>query len=297
MLSYIAIGIALFGSSIASYFDVKTTEVPDIIAIYMAILGVILNATRSFLTGNNTFILSSLIVGGIFTVIGAVKYYTKLWGGADFLILGALGFLIPVFPQGFSATLGPWPYPVTLFLNILLVGCVYTIIYATVIALRKKEILSLFLKNMKSSGKILLGSSIAYIILIALMTFFGVYISNTSYGTILPFLLKRTIPYFLILIFLTVFLKTIQYDILDKRISTKKLKEGDVLANKVLLKNKTISADKIVGLTKEQVTQIRSEKKYVKITQGVPYVPVFPISIIITLFVGDIISKLMVVIS
>jgi len=44
MIPYISVAMAFLGSSIASYFDLKTTDVPDLIAIYMAISGVVLNS-------------------------------------------------------------------------------------------------------------------------------------------------------------------------------------------------------------------------------------------------------------
>ncbi len=298
MFSYISFGffsivIALFGSSIAAYFDVKTTDVPDFIAIYMAIAGVTINAIQSYLTGNNTYIIGSLIVGGIFTAIGALKYYTRLWGGADFLLFGAIGFLIPRMPSTFVTVSAPWPYPVTLVFNIMIIGAIYSIIYSVLLAIRTKGYWKLFLNNFRKSRKTLILGLILYFGLVFILSGATSIITSIPFTFIFIGFLQKFILYFIALIFLTVFLQTIQFDILNKKIRTTHLKEGDVLSEKVILRKKIIPANKIIGLTKEQVKQIKQEKRFIKITQGVPYIPIFPIAIIVTFFFGDIIYILL----
>ena len=294
MIGYILIAVAFFGSSIASYFDLKTTDVPDLIAIYMAIAGIVLNAVNSYLSHNSYFIISSLIVGGIFSILGAINYYAKLWGGADFLLLGALGFILPYNPLGkFGVQIQYWPFPVSLLLNILLIGATYTILYSFYIAFRKQGTIKLFFSNLRKNKKGLIGLTFFYIFLLFFIPLFSVYSLNQTSLIFIVFLnVLKIAPLFFALVLLYFFLKTIQYDVLDKIVNTKELKIGDVLAEKAVLKNKVIPANKIVGLTKEQVSEIKKELNSVKITQGVPYIPVFPIAVLVTIFAGDLVSKI-----
>ncbi|MEM5784482.1 MAG: A24 family peptidase [Candidatus Aenigmatarchaeota archaeon] len=72
-----------------------------------------------------------------------------------------------------------------------------------------------------------------------------------------------------------------------KKINSKNLKVGDVLGEDI--KSLNLSSKRIKGLTETDIKKIQKLKKYVKIKDGVRFGPVFPISIIITYYFGNLI--------
>ena len=70
--------------------------------------------------------------------------------------------------------------------------------------------------------------------------------------------------------------------VLKRMVSSKNLKEGDV-----------IDGMKWVGLTKDEIKDIQKTKKHVVIKEGLRFVPVFFITLIITLFYGNIFYLIM----
>ncbi|HDD46289.1 MAG TPA: hypothetical protein ENG42_02350 [Candidatus Aenigmarchaeota archaeon] len=92
-----------------------------------------------------------------------------------------------------------------------------------------------------------------------------------SYALALPFLSIAAMLFFY-------YSKIIDEIVLKKRILTKNLKEGDVLAG-----------SKWRGLNKKEIAKLRKRKKYVWIKEGVRFAPVFPITMLVTLFYGSLV--------
>lgn len=67
-------------------------------------------------------------------------------------------------------------------------------------------------------------------------------------------------------------------------IPVSKLTEGDWIAKNVYLNKKLITGPKDRGITKKQITLLKKSKvKQVLIREGIPFVPVFLISTLISL--------------
>ena len=71
-----------------------------------------------------------------------------------------------------------------------------------------------------------------------------------------------------------------------KKISTKKLREGDVLAEKA----GDFSGKLWIGLTKNQVEELKKSKKTVTIKEGVCFVPSFFLGIAGTALWGNVLN-------
>ena len=72
-----------------------------------------------------------------------------------------------------------------------------------------------------------------------------------------------------------------------RKIPTSKLKVDDVIGEDI--PKISIRKNLIRGLTEKEIKKIRKHKKYVIVREGIPYVIVFPIALIVTLYLGDLI--------
>ncbi len=255
--------IALLGSLIAGLWDLKTTDIPDEIPLLMASFGISLWFIHFLTTGNLYPFISSLAVGTFYLLVGWIFYKTGQWGGGDAALMGSIGYLVPFFPNTFL-------FPLSFFVNIFLVGAVWTIAYALVIGVKEKKIREAFVSKMKSEWKkIIVVPSFVFVLILFIMFY-------TSFFHILSLILIP-LSIFLLILF-SEFAKVVDKIGFRKTISVKDLKEGDVLADSKVWK----------GLTKEDVEILKRTKRKVTIKEGVRFGPVFPIALFLTAFYGGI---------
>ena len=86
--------------------------------------------------------------------------------------------------------------------------------------------------------------------------------------------------------FLVVYTKIIDSNCMIKLISINKLRPGDWIINKIKIKNKQIKPN-WEGLDEKEINQIQKhfkKNKKIKIKQGIPFSPVFLISLLILIY-------------
>ncbi|MFQ6010509.1 MAG: prepilin peptidase [Candidatus Aenigmatarchaeota archaeon] len=273
MFELIAVAVALVGSAAAGLWDLRTTNVPEIIVFPMAALGILIHAAESFLSGTYAPIVISLQVGIAFTLFGILMYYLGAWGDGDSALFAAIGFLLPSAPSFAAFTI--FPFPVTFFVNLFLIGAVYSIIYSIALVLRSKKLKKKVTREIRSDIKFLP----IFIVPAALLVY------------LLPHALTVALAVLIVLLFPLYRVSRAIEKGLKKRISTKKLREGDMVAQNIpFLK---ISKRKIRGLTKREVRAIRRKMKYIYVREGVRYTIVFFLALSLTLFYGDVVLLLL----
>lgn len=278
MFEPIFLSVAFIGSSLAALWDLKTTEIPDRIPHVMIAIALVLYGTQSYLTWSYWPILKSLTVGLSLLGFGFLMYYFGQWGGGDAKILSAMGFLLPELPKEFTKEL-LLPFSLSYTVNVFLVGAAYMILYALVVALINRGVLTKFLEDMKANRKVLSIGSIALFIAFlsinwSLINYFGITfdVSFILKNSLLP--LFATIGLFI----LWRFSKTVEAIGFKKRIHISKLKVGDVLNESKLWE----------GITKKDLGKIkRSGKKYVVIKEGIRFAAAFPLALFFTIYFGD----------
>jgi len=242
----------------------------------MMIVGIALAALRSFLEWNYMHILASLLFGCSFLAFGFALYFFGQWGGGDAKLLAAVAFLLPTTPKFFSKEL-ILPFPLSYLLNLLYVGAGYMILYAFVIALMNKKVITAFKKDVKASSNfLLLGvATIFFTFLFANWYFSSIVMLDATYAFWYAGLAASL---FVVLWFVWKFVKTVEDVGFKKRIPVSKLKVGDVL----------VQSKQWEGLTAEEVRKIKkSGKKYVVIKEGVRFGLAFPLALLFTLYFGD----------
>jgi Flp pilus assembly protein protease CpaA len=268
---------------LAAIFDLKTTEVPDSVSIVGVLGGIILHFMASLSAGFdiNTLLNFSLIlhnpvswiqalgdpllwslgVGLAFSIYGWGIYFLGMWGGADAFAMSVLGFAAPYSLTGFGLI-----HSVDLFLNIMIAGFLYTIVFAFYQASKQPEVWKDTWDQIKKQEK----RVSAEIVGAGLIGFIGEY--TGSFNGLFYF------GFFLLLIFLYRFLKNIQDNLLSKEIPVSELEGGEVLAAE------EEEGGMIVGITEEEIQEL--DQDTVEIREGIRFIPVFPIALLMTDVLG-----------
>jgi Flp pilus assembly protein protease CpaA len=274
MIQEISLATAFIGTAISAVWDLKTTEVPDQIPYIMIAIAILLFSYQSFAEWSYKPILNCLTIGLAFLAFGFAMYFLGQWGGADALILAAIGFLLPTanIQTAFS-------FPIAFLFNLFLIGAVYMIIYAIVLAFMNRGIFTNFVKNLKASCKLITFGSIGlFIIFFAANYFVSKFIFyDLNYQALI---LNSLIPLFLTIVLFVIwkFARSVEEIGFKKKIPVSKLKVGDML-----LKEK-----KLIGITEKQLKKIKkSGVRYIWIKEGVRFAPAFTLTLIFTFLVGD----------
>jgi Flp pilus assembly protein protease CpaA len=280
MLEVLLFVVALIGSAVAGFYDLKTTEIPDEIPYAMMAIGIIGNIVQSYLALSYWPFAYSIIVGLGFLGFGFVMYYLGQWGGGDAKILSAIGFLLPVY----QSTKLIFPFSVSFFFNVFLVGSFYMIIYAFALSIINKEIWTAFFNDLKANAKMVLIYNSALVAAIILM--------GLLFARYFEFLPLTKFTMFVVLIALASaglyvlwkFVKAVENVGFKKKIPVSRLKVGDVPDYYKVWE----------GITEKELNKIKkSGKKYIWIKEGVRFAPTFPLALLFTLFFGDGILLLM----
>lgn len=180
-----------------------------------------------------------------------------MWGGADAFAMSVLGFAAPYSLSGFGVL-----HAANLAVNIMLVGLVYTVSYATYRFLKSENALKEFKENLQKDSERILSET-------ALAAAFSMLIQHYA-GLNGPLYLI----FFMFLIVVYRFLKTVESEAMTRTVKVSELEGGEVAAPGQGF------GKKVKGLTEEDIETIEQDE--IKIKSGVRFVPVFPVALLIT---------------
>lgn len=278
MIGYIMAAIALAGMIYASWTDIKIREVPNRISFGLIGAMVLLRLIYSAQLGDFSFFWVALAVGFVFLAMGLAFFYAQQWGGADVKLLMILGLGFAVLPSEFNPVFtAEWPFFLTLLINFFVVSVGWSLAYSIDMGFQNPFVFKDFRASLDRIEMFLI--------------FFGITLATATgfYYNILW--LALSIPAFWVLI---KFLKAVEKNCMYKKTTVDHLVEFDVPKKDIKVGKKTIidSSDPN-GITPEQIEELKklTEKgkipKNIEIKWGVPLIPVFPITLLISLFVGD----------
>ncbi len=265
--------IAIIGTSIGAFTDIRTRLVPDWTSYFMLAAGFGGNAILSLLSNSIWPIVYSAIGAGVFFAIGYLLYRVGVWGGGDAKLLPAIGALV-----GFEKSIAIWPFLVSYWLNLLILGAVFGILGMLFLIIKHRQKTSHELKSLIGKYKLPFYSTLSASILLGASSIF---IPHIIFGFVLA-----------ILCLLLFVLKAAEKAALHKTIAPSKLVEGDWLLENVKVGNYCYKPKKI-GIEKSDIEKmIELEKsgklKDVKVKDGVPYVPAFLAALIVSLLGFDV---------
>lgn len=250
--------IAIAGSVIAGLWDLKTTEVPDPLPIGMVAIGILYWIFNWLITGDAVSLVISLVVGTALLAAGLLLYKKGQWGGADAWILAAIGYMIPVY----NGEMFMLPY----IMNFMIVSIVYTVVYALAVGMLHRGIFRHVAKDFTQNAKIIVAVPVA---VLALLVVASMYVPVIG-------LAPRLLALVVLLMLFWRYATVIEKRVFRKKIPASKLRQGDVL-----------ETGNWIGLTEKQIKKLRSQKRYVVIKDGMRFVPVFAIALVLTLLYGN----------
>ena len=287
VIEAILLGLTLIALIFATISDIKIREVPDWLSYSLIAVALSLKAIHSLIYKEINIFLLGLLGFGIFFAIANIMYYTKQWGGGDAKLLMGLGTIFITYPKFLLDYFSPRlniPFLLTLLINILVIGAIYGVVFAMVLAIKhksqtKKELKAL-LEHEKVKGIrkiLLLGSIITLAISFLIIK-----------DSLLQIVLIAFVFFFLVLFYLTTFIKAVEKAAMYKHISVQKLTEGDWILNPIFVKKKLIYNPKSLGVTKHQIELIKKTRiKTVLVKEGIPFIPSFLIATLISLIFGN----------
>jgi len=287
MLDIILLGVIILWLISATIFDIKTKEVPNWLTFSLIIIALCIFIIKSIFEKDISYILNSLTSFGIFLIIGNIMYYTNQWGGGDSKLLMGLGAALPAYPAILSNLfkIKTTYLPLTLMINIILIGTVYGLLLAVYFAIKNKKKFGEEFKKLdkkhKKLNKALFGIFVLGVVI-------SILIQDTLLRKILIFI--SVLP--IVFNYLLILAKAIELSSMYKKIKTENLTEGDWIVEPIIVNKKIICSPKKTGVTKEQINQIRKYKKEIIIKQGIAFVPAILIATIISLIYGNIILYL-----
>lgn len=272
--------IAFIALVIGSYTDIKTREVPDWLNYSLIFIGLGGRLVFSLVKFDFSYIIEGLLGFVIFLVLAYIMFYTGQWGGGDSKMLMGLGALIGLRLEIDSLL-------VSFFINALFVGAVYGLIYSLVLAFFNKKG---FLKELKKvfSKKIVLKVR-RLLLVIALCLVIVLFFSKDYFVRLLLFVLILVI---LVGFYIYIFVKAVENSCMFKYVKPVELTEGDWIAKDVKVDGKYVSGPKDLGIEKKQIRKLmqfykRGKVKKILIKVGIPFVPSFFFSFLISVFFGN----------
>ncbi len=281
--------IAVIGGFLGAVHDLRTREVPDWINYFMIIFGLSGYLIVSIMEWSVWPFIQSLGAAFVFYIIAALMFYSGQWGGGDAKMLIGFGALLPVYPvvlaNWFSPILSFWPFFVTVFFNIVLVGAALSLLAVLyLVSKHPKE----FLREMEQQVK----THKNWIFAVALVLFIPI----TMYFIWLELFLTSMLSWIVLGLFLLIFLaaRAIEKTCMIKKVKVKKLTIGDWLAKDVMINNKLVCATNRTGLTEKDLTKLKilaeqGKLKNVQIRSGIPFIPSFFLGLTVALVFGDLI--------
>ncbi|MEK6792612.1 MAG: A24 family peptidase [Nanoarchaeota archaeon] len=247
--------------------DLRTREISNWVTFSLIAFVLAYRAFYSVYSGDLMFFVYGLIGIVLFTGLGYLFYYSKVFAGGDAKLLFGIGGIFPYYSfydyiyYGFGFVLLLFAF-----------GVIYTLIY------------SLFLvgRNYSSFRKSFFEqvSKVKFYFILSLLFafFFYLFFPFVSY---LNSLLFAVFVFLIPLLF--AYVKAVEKSCMIKLVSPLELTEGDWLERDVVVSGKTIRKS-FAGLSFEQILLLRRYGKKVLVKNGIPFAPSFLLALLFFLF-------------
>ena len=286
MLDILLLVLGISGIIIASITDIKTREVPDLLNYGMIISASIIRLLDAIINNSWPTLFYTAVSFIALFFIANLMYYSKQWGGGDAKLLMALSIIFATYPKNLlnylNPNLDPFPFIMTLFINILIIGSLYGLAYSVFLAIKNKDKLSKSYKKISAESNLKNLKFISFLLAIIVFLTLILLKINFSFISTIAILFLLLYPYILI------FIKAVEASSMYKMIDINKITEGDWVANDLFINSKKIYSQSSPGITKQQIQELRSNGiKSVLVKEGIPFVPSFLLATIFSLIIGN----------
>ncbi|MCK5474197.1 MAG: prepilin peptidase [Candidatus Aenigmarchaeota archaeon] len=289
---------ALIGAGIGGYIDLKTTEIPDLVPISMAAVGLIIHGYLAYSLSSINYMIWPVAVALGFLLFGYALYYAGQWGEADVLLLAAVGFLVPYPFLFFAANTLQFAWPFLYLVNTFIVGGAYSLIYAGILSYNTKGFTKRYFDDVKSHTKelkkIIAASAFGFLVL--LLIIFRIFsVSAVRAKEMIETQILVFVLFVIVIFFFYRFAFVVDNFCFRKKVRVDDLKEGDVLAEDMVIGKAKYSSKLFIGLEKTDIEKIikANPKKQVWIKEGIRYGPTFFITLVTMWLFGDVLFLIM----
>lgn len=285
-MNIILLSIAAAALVAGTVTDIRTREVPDWINYALIFSGIGLRLLYSAIASEWRYLLEGIAGFAIFLVIGYIMFYAGQWGGGDSKMMMGLGAVI-----GFSFSWQPFPLLLVFFLNILVAGSIYGLVYSIVLAVKyKKSFVKEFRKKMKDDKmhrfrRIKLALLMLAVVAMIILLKAGV-LNIVSSALLLALVIIVYLSFYML-----IFVKAVESAVMIKQIPPEMLTEGDWIAKDVVVRGRRIVGPKELGVEKKHIKEMvalkeKGKLKTVWVKYGIPFVPSFLVAYIASLMFG-----------
>jgi Flp pilus assembly protein protease CpaA len=275
MIDIVLISIALIILLIGSFTDFKTREVPDWVNFSGIIAGLGIRSIYSAAT------MDSSAGFGVFLAVALGMFYMGQWGGGDSKMLMGMGALI-------GLEMRPDSLLVAFFINMLIIGAAYGIVWSVFLAVRHRKKFVPYLSNHlkkpthKRNKNILLAIAIILtIVSVAVDPYIGIALIIFAFAMLFMF-------------YVSILLMAVEKTSMIKYVPVERLTEGDWIVKDVIVDKTSICGPKDLGISKKQIRallKLKSQGKIEKvlIKEGMPFIPSFLIAFVFSLVAGNVV--------
>ncbi len=268
---FILLAVCFLFLLLASIFDLRTREIPDWLNYGVIIFALIYRLGWSFFSNDWSFLFNGIIGFGAAFLLACLLFYTAQWGGGDAKSLMGIGAIL-----GLEFSLNS--QLVAFLVNLIFIGALYSIIAVLFIALNNWSKVSVFFKKGLIKNVFL---NVSLSLLIVILLFF------TKFPQDIKTFFSALIPALWFLYFFILLTRSVEITCMKKFVAPSKLTEGDWVVEEIKHKGKIIASPKGLGLTTEQISKLKKLNKKVWIKYGIPFLPSFLISFLVTVTVGN----------
>ncbi|MFP4118622.1 MAG: prepilin peptidase [Candidatus Woesearchaeota archaeon] len=285
--TWLSHAIILAGLFYASYTDLKTREVPDILNYSLMALGVILAGTASILQETFLPVLHSILglLGGY--LLGALMFYTGQWGGGDAKMLMAVGAFHGISISQLLA--GEFPLFFTTFVSFMLAGALYGLIYALVLMLRRFKTVMAEVSKFHSQGQAAMARNIVLGVGVV-----GLVVALLIQAQIISIFIGLVTTFLVVGYYLLILGRVVEKTCMIQTVPLNKVTVGDWIVEDIHIRGKRVCGPKDLGISEKQLGELKKHKvKAVKVKYGIPFIPGFLLGYALILIFGNWIVQLL----
>jgi prepilin peptidase CpaA len=280
-LSIVPLVVCFTAILIGTITDIRTREVPDWLNYALIFSGLGFGGIMSAVTGQATFIISSLAGLAVFFLLGMLMFYTGQWGGGDSKMLMGIGAMIGLDVSLYRNWLIAPPFLLDFIVYSLICGAIYGLLWSIWVAIaNRKEFMKDFKAQLRAANK-------AKIALLALAV--GGIVLSFFMDAPFRFVILAAVCIILLAFYAFLFIRAVEKSCMLKRVLPQELTEGDWIAEDVVINGKRITGPKDLGIEKDKIELLkklhsRGKVDRIKIKVGIPFVPSFLFAFILATF-------------
>ena len=284
--------ICLIALIVGMITDFKTREVPDWLNFSLIFSGIGINLIATIMYSNWSFIINSLAGLAFGVVIALIMFYGGQWGGGDSKMIMGLGALLGLNISKFQLLPIFNSFFVSFFVNMLLIGSIYGLIWISVLAVKNRKKI---VKKFKELRHERIFVRIRWVFLFLLLTI--IVIMFLDLGLMKFYLIGFILAAFFIA-YLWNFVKAVEEISMIKKVNVEELTEGDWIVKDIIVNKKRICGPKDLGISRKQIKillKLKQNGKIKKITikEGIPFIPSFLLAFIVTIILGNLLTLIL----